>query len=160
MLFRIVSLAAALSIVVVAQEAPQDAFEKRIRPVLAAHCYSCHSASLTAPQAGLTLDSVRGIRQGGNSGAAIQPGDPERSLLLRALRHTDKNLKMPPGKPLAPEVVAEFENWIRAGAPMSADQPKVDKNQTSLWSLKSRHCRRYPPCANSGGFATTSIVSS
>ena len=59
-------------------------------------------------QAGLVLDSLRGIRQGGNSGAAIQPGDPGRSLMLRALRHTDKNQKMPPGKPLAPEVVAEF----------------------------------------------------
>ena len=45
--------------VAVAQDAPHDAFEKKIRPVLAAHCYACHSASLTPPQAGLVLDSVR-----------------------------------------------------------------------------------------------------
>ena len=66
----------------------------------------------------------------------VQPGEPDRSLLLRALRYTDKTLKMPPGKPLAPEVVAEFEAWVRAGASMPADQPKVDKRQAELWSLQ------------------------
>jgi hypothetical protein len=135
-MLRISGVALALSALAIAQDVGVDAFEKKIRPVLAARCYACHSSSMTSPQAGLRLDSAQGIRQGGNSGVIVQPGEPDRSLLLRALRYTDKTLKMPPGKPLAPEVVAEFEAWVRAGASMPADQPKVDKRQAELWSLQ------------------------
>src|SRR5947199_8869497 len=112
MFFRLGILVAALAIGADAQNAAVDHFEKKIRPVLASHCYACHSTSAPAPQGGLLLDSAQGIRRGGKSGAAIQPGDPEHSLLMRAIRYTDKNLKMPPGAPLAPELVAEFELWI------------------------------------------------
>lgn len=62
------------------QNAAIDHFEKKVRPVLAAYCYACHSKSAAAPQGGLLLDSTEGIRRGGNSGPAIQPGDPEHSL--------------------------------------------------------------------------------
>src|SRR6476661_8890440 len=96
-------------------------FETKIRPVLATQCFGCHSAQAPKLQAGLSLDSQSGIRKGGNSGTVIESGQPERSLLLRAIRYQDKSLKMPPGKPLAPDVVADFETWIRAGAPMPAD---------------------------------------
>src|SRR5213593_1531447 len=116
MFFRLGILVAALAIGADAQNAGVDHFEKKIRPVLASQCYACHSTSAPAPQGGLLLDSARGIRKGGNSGVAIQAGDPERSLLMRAISYTDKKLKMPPGKPLASEVVADFERWIREGA--------------------------------------------
>src|SRR4029078_9669937 len=105
----------ALSTLVIAQDAGVDAFEKKIRPVLASRCYACHNSAMASPQAGLRLDSAQGIRQGGNSGAIVQQGEPDRSLILRAIRYTDKNLKMPPGKALAPEIVADFEAWVRAG---------------------------------------------
>ena len=72
------TLLAALAIAAGPQNAAIDHFEKKIRPVLASHCYACHSTSAAAPQGGLLLDSTQGIRRGGNSGAAIQPGDPER----------------------------------------------------------------------------------
>jgi hypothetical protein len=140
-MLRIASIALALSALAIAQDAGVDVFEKKIRPVLATRCYACHSSSMTSPQAGLRLDSAQAIRQGGNSGVIIQSGEPERSLLLRALRYTDKTLKMPPGKPLAPEVVADFEAWVRAGAPMPADQPKAGAKTATLWSLQ----RPQPP---------------
>src|SRR5262247_2424274 len=114
------SLVATLAIAAGAQSASFDHFEKKIRPVLASQCYACHSKSAAAPQGGLLLDSPQGIRRGGNSGALIQPGDPDNSLLIRALRHTDKKLKMPPGDPLSPEVVANFELWIRDGGSLPA----------------------------------------
>src|SRR5215471_12878483 len=112
MLLRLGIAAAIAAIAVSAQESSPDRFEKKIRPVLAQRCYQCHSSSAAAPQGGLLLDSAGGIRRGGNSGVVIRPGNPEASLLIRAIRYQDKNLKMPPGGALPPEIVADFEAWI------------------------------------------------
>src|SRR5712692_1283571 len=46
-------------------------FETKIRPVLATHCFACHSAQAPKLQGGLLLDSQSGIRKGGNSGTVI-----------------------------------------------------------------------------------------
>ncbi|MFA6546690.1 MAG: c-type cytochrome domain-containing protein, partial [Limisphaerales bacterium] len=51
-------------------------FERKIRPVLAEHCYSCHSAKAEKLKAGLYVDSKDGLLKGGTSGAAIVPGKP------------------------------------------------------------------------------------
>src|SRR5437868_165605 len=116
MFYRVGTLAAAIAMSASAQTAALELFETKIRPVLVSRCSPCHVSSAAAPQAGLTLDTTRGIQRGGRSGILIQPGDPDNSLLIRAIRHNDKQLKMPPGNPLAPEVVADFELWIRNGA--------------------------------------------
>jgi hypothetical protein len=92
-------------------------FEKKIRPVLVEHCYGCHSASAKTPMGGLMVDSGAGLQRGGNSGqSAIVANSPEKSLLLAAIKREGK-LKMPPAAALAPEVVADFEAWIKMGAP-------------------------------------------
>jgi hypothetical protein len=92
-------------------------FEKKIRPVLAERCYSCHSASAKTLMGGLMVDSGTGLIRGGNSGQpAVTPNAPGKSLLLAAIRR-DGKLKMPPGAALAPEVVTDFETWIKMGAP-------------------------------------------
>src|SRR5438105_2558457 len=70
-------------------------FEKKVRPVLAGYCYNCHSAN-TNSQGGLRVDDRNGLLQGGNGGPAVVPGHPEKSLLIRSVRYTDANLKMPP----------------------------------------------------------------
>ena len=146
-----VILAAALAIPADAAHAAIDHFETKIRPVLAARCYPCHSTSAAAPQGGLLLDSAQGIRRGGNDGPVIQPGDPEHSLLIRAIRYTDQQLKMPPGEPLSPEVVAEFELWIREGASLPADPSTVEKKpQPSLWSLQKPRLPTLPAVTNQG----------
>src|SRR4051794_8873702 len=69
-------------------------FEQRIRPLLAGHCYKCHSGAAKKRKGGLALDTRDGVRAGGNAGPAIVPGDPDKSLLVRAVRHTDEDLKM------------------------------------------------------------------
>ena len=95
-------------------------FEKKIRPVLIDQCYSCHSADSKKIKAGLRLDTREGTLKGGESGAAsVIPGDPDRSVLIKAIRYgKDDELKMPPkGPKLAPEVIADFEAWVRRGAP-------------------------------------------
>ena len=60
-------------------------FEKKIRPVFVAECYECHGGK--KQKGGLALDSREGLRDGGESGAAIVPGKPEESLLIRSITH-------------------------------------------------------------------------
>jgi hypothetical protein len=101
-------------------------FEKKIRPVLVAKCYECHSSeNKKKVRGGLTLDTRTGLRTGGDTGPAIVPGRPEQSLLLKALRHGDDKLKMPPKEKLSDAVVADFERWIRMGAPDPRDGKAV-----------------------------------
>ena len=93
-------------------------FEKNIRPVLAARCYACHNSKLPKAQGGLAVDTKEALLRGGDSGApAIVPGKPEDSVLVRAVQHAHKDLKMPPGKPLPPEQVQAFVEWVKMGAP-------------------------------------------
>ncbi len=143
-LYRFGLLTAVLAVSATAQTPALEHFEKKIRPVLVARCSGCHGSALASPQAGLTLDTAAGIQKGGRSGPIVQPGQPDKSLLLRALRYSDPQLKMPPGKPLAPEVVADFEAWIRDGATMPADLPGAIRKQPKLWSLdKPQRSEKY-----------------
>lgn len=68
-----------------AQENPGEFFEMRVRPVLAKHCYSCHSTGNA--MGGLALNSREALLKGGKSGPSIQAGNPEGSLLVQAVRH-------------------------------------------------------------------------
>ncbi|HEX7896512.1 MAG TPA: DUF1549 domain-containing protein, partial [Planctomycetota bacterium] len=105
---------------------PLEIFEKTVRPVLVERCYSCHSAGAEKLKAHLLLDTREGLLKGGDLGPSIVPGDPDRSLLIKALRWTDDDLQMPPKKKLPPEVIAAFEAWVRAGAPDPRGGPKKD----------------------------------
>ncbi len=94
-----------------------DHFEKKIRPLLHASCIPCHGPEKT--KAGLRLDSRAALLHGGDSGPAIKVGDPDASLLMKAIRQVDPDLAMPPkkaGKKLSDEQIRDFEAWIRAGA--------------------------------------------
>jgi hypothetical protein len=92
-------------------------FEAKIRPVLVDRCYSCHSAESKKLKGALYLDSREGLLKGGETGPSLVPGDPDKSLLIKAIRYRDEELKMPPKGRLAPEVVADFEAWVKRGAP-------------------------------------------
>ena len=75
-----------------------DFFEKRIRPILADHCYECHNADKGKTKGGLNLANREGWVKGGESGTSIMPGKPDDSLLITAVRYWDKDLQMPPKK--------------------------------------------------------------
>lgn len=96
------------------QQAQVEFFESRIRPVLIKSCYECHAADSKTVQGGLLLDSKTATLSGGDSGAAIVPGNPEDSLLLSALKYD--SFEMPPRQKLPDHVIADFETWIRNGA--------------------------------------------
>jgi hypothetical protein len=95
-------------------------FEKKIRPVLVDKCYSCHSAKAEKLRGELRLDTREGTRKGGMRGPAVVPGDPKESLLIQAINHKDDLLKMPKQK-LPDDVIADFETWVKMGAPDPRD---------------------------------------
>lgn len=99
--------------------APEQAefFENRIRPVLAEHCYSCHSTQAKRLKAELYLDNREAALAGGESGVVIKPGDADGSLMMRAIRYTEESLEMPPKAKLPANVIVDFEKWIEMGAP-------------------------------------------
>jgi hypothetical protein len=88
-------------------------FEAAVRPVLVASCYDCHTEEQLG---GLRLDSREAMLKGGKSGPAIVPGDPDKSLMIQAVRQTSDKLKMPKGGRLEPRDVEALVEWVRAGA--------------------------------------------
>ncbi len=91
-------------------------FEKKIRPVLVKHCYECHSAESDEVEGELVLDTRKGILKGGASGHAIVPGNLGESLLIKSIRY-EGDFDMPPETQLPESVIADFERWIKMGAP-------------------------------------------
>lgn len=120
-------------------------FETRIRPVLVAHCYECHSADSNPPKGSLRLDDSEGLQKGGDSGPAIQGKDPKSSLLLEALRY--ESVEMPPKGKLPAAVIADFERWVEMGSP---DPRKAQRDTTpvpapDLDPKQSQHWAYQPP---------------
>ena len=94
-----------------------DFFESKVRPVLIQHCYKCHSATAEKLKGGLRLDSIDAILKGGDSGPALVPGNPDKSLLVEAVRYEDEDTAMPPKGRLPDTVVADLVAWVKMGAP-------------------------------------------
>lgn len=120
-----------------------DFFEAKIRPVLVRECYGCHSVAASDVgklRGGLFLDSRDASRTGGDTGAAVIPGDMEKSLLLSAIKHED--FEMPPKGKLDDAVIADFEKWIREGAADPRDGQAVMaiamdmESRKSFWSFQ------------------------
>jgi hypothetical protein len=90
-------------------------FEQHVRPLLANRCYNCHSADNKAA-GGLRLDDGNGLLSGGGRGPAVIPGDMAGSLLIRAVEHTDPQLKMPPENRISNSELEVLKRWIADGA--------------------------------------------
>jgi uncharacterized protein DUF1549/uncharacterized protein DUF1553/cytochrome c len=127
-------------------------FESRVRPVLARRCYNCHSGQAAKVQAGLRLDSRAGWLRGGASGPAVVPGDPEKSLLIQAVRYTHPSLRMPPAAKLPDAEIIALVQWVKAGAPggtkEATTQRPTPNAQRPLWSLQPLKRPPLPPVKN------------
>lgn len=158
-------LASGASVISAKDEPEQDRgiefFEAKIRPVLIKHCYECHAADAKSIRGGLLLDTRAGTLTGGDSGSSIVPGKPEESLLLDSLRF--ESFEMPPAGKLAPEIIADFETWIKMGAPdPRKGESKVVKQTIDLeqgkqfWSFQP--VKRQPiPQVTDADWSQTSI---
>jgi cytochrome c553 len=139
-------LTAALPRSILAQSPPRDEaariefFEKKVRPVLVSNCYTCHSAD-TNSKGGLRVDDRNGLIHGGGRGPAVEPGHPEKSLLIQAVRHTHAKVKMPPEKHLGDAEIADLERWIKDGAvwPKVELPSSLGKQKEKYAKLKKEH---------------------
>ncbi len=106
-------------------QSSEDFFEAEIRPLLAEHCWNCHGSE--TQWNGLRLDSIDAIMRGGDSGAALVPGNPDASLLYRAVLR-NQGLEMPPEDPLSERQVQAIRIWIESGAawPANSEAIKAD----------------------------------
>ncbi|MCY2966412.1 MAG: DUF1553 domain-containing protein, partial [Planctomycetota bacterium] len=105
-------------------------FESKIRPLLVDRCLECHGGA--KQKAGLRLDSPAALTQGGNSGAVVVPKQPDKSLLIQAVRYTG-DLKMPPKSKLPDAEIALLVEWVRQGAiwPQSKEPSPGVKSATT-----------------------------
>ena len=92
-------------------------FETAVRPVLVEHCQKCHGEK--KQWSNFRLDSREAILKGGDYGPGIVPGKPEESLLIKAIRHTEEDLKMPKEGKLTDRQIADLVKWVEMGAPFS-----------------------------------------
>jgi hypothetical protein len=115
-------------------------FEKKVRPVLVKHCYECHAADAKKVRGELLLDTRGGVLKGGTTGPAIVPGQPEKSLLITAVRHVDSELRMPKEK-LSDGEIKDLVAWVKMGAPDPRTGAVVTKRvdlskAKEFWSFK------------------------
>lgn len=92
-------------------------FEKEVRPLLVQYCYECHSAEAKKLRGELYLDSQPGWQRGGDTGPAIIPGNPDKSLLIQAIRYQVDDIEMPPKQKMPEAAVDALVAWVEMGAP-------------------------------------------
>lgn len=153
----------------VANPAGIEFFESRIRPVLVENCYKCHSAQSEKLKGGLRLDSRAGLLKGGDSGAAITPGEPAGSLLVEAIKYNNEDLQMPPKKKLSERQIADLEQWVKTGAPWPAGgggAAAASAKTQEAFDLKGRAARHWawqpvkavqPPAVRNQNWVTSPI---
>ena len=110
-------------------------FERDVRPLLATHCYECHSTQAKRVEANLLLDSRSSHLRGGDSGAAVIPGDASASLLIEAV-HYD-SYEMPPKGKLSDEDIQTLTRWVDIGAPWP-NEPAPTKETVQEFDLENR----------------------
>lgn len=120
MMWLALLLPASLSMAEELSQAQLTFFETKIRPIFSKSCYRCHSLADGKSKGFLTLDTKSGWQQGGESGPAIMPGDPQKSLIIKAVCYEDPDMEMPPvskGGKLPAEQIADLVAWVKMGAP-------------------------------------------
>ncbi len=127
-----------------AQFTPQqiEFFETKIRPVLAEHCYTCHSEKSKKLKGKLYLDSRVGILKGGETGPIVKLGKPNESRLIEAIEYRSTDLEMPPDKKLKDHEIKNLARWIEMGLPWPDEGKKTVKTQDEVYDwekLKTSH---------------------
>ena len=113
-------------------------FETKVRPVLANHCFECHSSLAPKPRSGLRLDSRKAVLNGGERGPAIILGNPDESRLILFVRHQGERMPAA-GKPkLSDPEIAALTKWVKLGAPWPK-APIAPKQDDYDWSKAREH---------------------
>jgi hypothetical protein len=135
-LLSLIALVSGSHAVRAAEPIDNDYFEKKVRPILVANCIGCHGQG--KQKGGLRLDSRKAMLQGGDSGPAVKPGEPEKSLLVRAIRYDNTELKMPKKGKMSGEEIAALTAWVQGGAPWADAGGAVQVNPADKFDLHAR----------------------
>jgi mono/diheme cytochrome c family protein len=110
-------------------------YTRDVKPIFAARCCGCHGP--TRHKAGLRLDTVAGLRKGGDSGAVIVPGDSANSLLIAVVTGAEDVARMPPrGEPLDARAIAVLRAWIDSGAAVPYDDELPESSGSEHWAFQ------------------------
>ncbi|MGB1815070.1 MAG: DUF1549 domain-containing protein, partial [Rubripirellula sp.] len=120
-------------------------FEKHIRPLLVQHCYECHGER---SDGGLQLNSREGLLRGGDSGAALIPGDLDASLLIEAVRYQNLDFQMPPQGRLESAQIAALEKWVEMGAPDPREATNSARLPVGMSTAEGREFWSFRPVSN------------
>lgn len=123
-------------------------FETSIRPLLVEHCQQCHGPQ--KQRADLRLDSRESILKGGESGPAAIPGNPEKSLMIRAIRHGKDVPKMPEGKKLSDREIANIVRWVEMGLPFPETRAPAKADSKNWWAFQPFRRPEIPKTKNAG----------
>jgi Protein of unknown function (DUF1553)/Protein of unknown function (DUF1549)/Planctomycete cytochrome C len=124
------------------QAAPVD-FQRDVQPIFERFCYECHGPKKTRGSFRLDLRST--AMKGGESGAAILPGNSEQSPLVRRLLGLDGEDQMPKDKdPLAAAEIAVIRAWIDQGAAWPAGADAVASSVPPADPVSSHWAYRAP----------------
>ena len=130
-------------------QAADNAQAEQAVALLEARCFKCHSHSAGKNKGGLVMDSLAGLTTGGDGGAALLPGNPQKSLFLQNILSTDPDVMMPPkGERLTQEEVALLTAWVQAGAawPQSRTRaPAADRYLPGTIGAKEKSWWAYQP---------------
>jgi cytochrome c553 len=129
-------LPAAVAAAAPGEQAAVD-YNRDVRPLLAAKCFTCHGPDDKARKAKLRLD----LRDAALK-SAIVPGDPARSELLARVTHDLEEKRMPPvkaGKPLSPQEVALLKRWIEQGAIYAPHWALVKPQRPTVPQVRDRN---------------------
>ncbi len=135
--------ASLISLPGVAADLPKEQAEfylNTILPIFSENCYRCHSAEGGKDKGGLTLDTREAMLKGGDTGPAVSPGDPGKSLILKAVSYKDPDLQMPPkGEKLTAKQITDLTEWVKMGAPVSSDAKAVKSKLSGLTDKARAH---------------------
>ncbi|HUP79448.1 MAG TPA: DUF1549 domain-containing protein, partial [Pirellula sp.] len=141
-------------------------FEKEIRPLLAEHCFECHSRKANRLKAELFLDSRQGMLKGGESGPALVASNADESLLIQAVRYD--SFEMPPKGKLPAKDIAALTRWVSMGAPWPTEIDSSGDPARDLFDLNDRKEKHWvwqpiqnppPPAVVDQGWPTSTIDS-
>ncbi len=121
------------------QEPAAVDFSREVLPIFRDHCMGCHGPE--KQKSGYRLDRRDDALKGGESGeAAIHPGDPAKSPVLRFVSGEDSDMLMPPKKstqkPLSPAQIETLRKWIAQGAPWPEENQTARRDPLDWWSLR------------------------
>ncbi len=117
------------------EEPAAPSYFRQVWPAIQQHCQGCHQPSIK--QGDLDLTQHQTFLQGGHSGPALVPGDPERSLVIAMIEGRRQPLMPLGGPPLDKEIIRKFRAWVEEGA----------KDDTPV--QLSRRSQNEPPVYNS-----------